>query len=111
MKELFGWMKESFIVRRDRGAFLRRSGAGAHGTVFAGFWRMQTNPQGHTTAEPSSDDSPTLDVLRLRYIHRAIEHTNNNKTRAAELLGIDRRTLNRILARERARRRAGGDTH
>lgn len=55
-------------------------------------------------ADPSQD-WPTLDVLRLRYIHRAIEHTGNNKTRAAELLGIDRRTLNRILARERARRR------
>jgi ActR/RegA family two-component response regulator len=53
-----------------------------------------------------AEDWPTLDVLRLRYIHRAIAHTNNNKTRAAELLGIDRRTLNRILARERARRRA-----
>jgi len=51
------------------------------------------------------EDWPTLDVLRLRYIHRAISHMNNNKTRAAELLGIDRRTLNRILARERARRR------
>ncbi len=59
-----------------------------------------------------TEDWPTLDVLRLRYIHRAIEHTNNNKTRAAELLGIDRRTLNRILARERARRRASGEaTH
>jgi ActR/RegA family two-component response regulator len=57
--------------------------------------------------DPASD-WPTLDVLRLRYIHRAIEHTGNNKTRAAELLGIDRRTLNRILARERARRRVGG---
>jgi ActR/RegA family two-component response regulator len=57
-------------------------------------------------SDPASD-WPTLDVLRLRYIHRAIEHTGNNKTRAAELLGIDRRTLNRILARERARRRAG----
>jgi len=61
-------------------------------------------------ADPA-EDWPTLDVLRLRYIHRAIEHTNNNKTRAAELLGIDRRTLNRILARERARRRAGEATH
>jgi ActR/RegA family two-component response regulator len=57
-----------------------------------------------------SPDWPTLDVLRLRYIHRAIEHTNNNKTRAAELLGIDRRTLNRILARERARRRVSEPT-
>jgi ActR/RegA family two-component response regulator len=56
-------------------------------------------------ADPA-EDWPTLDVLRLRYIHRAISHMNNNKTRAAELLGIDRRTLNRILARERARRRA-----
>ncbi|APR84870.1 Hypothetical protein A7982_10219 [Minicystis rosea] len=46
---------------------------------------------------------PTLDVLRLRYLHRAIEHMGGNKTRAAELLGIDRRTLNRILARERRR--------
>jgi ActR/RegA family two-component response regulator len=53
---------------------------------------------------------PTLDALRLRYIHRAIAHSNNNKTRAAELLGIDRRTLNRILARERARTRATGET-
>jgi ActR/RegA family two-component response regulator len=59
----------------------------------------------NTQADPA-EDWPTLDVLRLRYIHRAIEHMNNNKTRAAELLGIDRRTLNRILARERARRRA-----
>jgi DNA-binding protein Fis len=37
----------------------------------------------------------------MRYIYRALEHTNNNKTHAAELLGIDRRTLNRILARQR----------
>lgn len=69
------------------------------------------------SAEPSQPDAhpgdpaadwPTLDVLRLRYIHRTIAHAGNNKTRAAELLGIDRRTLNRILARERARRRVVG---
>ncbi len=68
--------------------------------------RMQPHSEAHAVADPA-EDWPTLDVLRLRYIHRAIEHTNNNKTRAAELLGIDRRTLNRILARERARRRTG----
>lgn len=49
------------------------------------------------------DDWPTLAVLSRRYIGRALEHTSGNKTRAADLLGIDRRTLNRILARERAK--------
>jgi hypothetical protein len=49
-------------------------------------------------------DWPTLDVLRLRYIARVLERAGGNKTRAAEMLGIDRRTLNRILARERAKK-------
>jgi len=72
--------------------------------------RDVTSTTAQNDAAPHADpagDWPTLDVLRLRYIHRAIAHMNNNKTRAAELLGIDRRTLNRILARERARRRSG----
>ena len=51
-------------------------------------------------------DWPTLAVLSRRYIDRALGHTRGNKTRAADLLGIDRRTLNRILARERARKAA-----
>jgi len=58
-------------------------------------------------APPSLDnDWPTLSVLSRRYIDRALEHTHGNKTRAADLLGIDRRTLNRILARERAKKAA-----
>jgi ActR/RegA family two-component response regulator len=68
-----------------------------------------THPVATYNAENLADptgDWPTLGVLRLRYIHRAIAHANNNKTRAAEVLGIDRRTLNRILARERAKSRA-----
>jgi hypothetical protein len=50
-----------------------------------------------------AEDWPTFAVLRLRYI-RAVLGQIRNKTHAAELLGIDRRTLNRILARERAGR-------
>ena len=50
-----------------------------------------------------TNDWPTLDVLRLRYIAQVLERNGNNKTRAADMLGIDRRTLNRILARERAK--------
>ena len=51
-------------------------------------------------------DWPTLAVLSRRYIDRALTRTGGNKTRAADLLGIDRRTLNRILARERAKKSA-----
>jgi DNA-binding NtrC family response regulator len=49
-------------------------------------------------------DWPTLSLLSRRYIDRALAHTAGNKTRAAELLGIDRRTLNRIMVRDRVRR-------
>ncbi len=59
---------------------------------------------GTVSAHPALDgDWPTLAVLSRRYIDRALDHTRGNKTRAADLLGIDRRTLNRILARERAK--------
>jgi len=48
-------------------------------------------------------DLPPLAVLQRRYIDRVLERTGKNKTRAARMLGIDRRTLNRMLARERHR--------
>ena len=41
-------------------------------------------------------------MLERRYIDRVLSRTGGNKTRAAEVLGIDRRTLNRMFARERA---------
>jgi two-component system response regulator AtoC len=49
-----------------------------------------------------ADDWPTLAVLERRYIDRVLSRTGGNKTRAAEVLGIDRRTLNRMFARERS---------
>jgi DNA-binding NtrC family response regulator len=49
-----------------------------------------------------ADDWPTLATLERRYIDRVLSRTGGNKTRAAEVLGIDRRTLNRMFARERA---------
>jgi two-component system response regulator AtoC len=49
-----------------------------------------------------AEDWPSLQVLERRYIDRVLSRTGGNKTRAAEVLGIDRRTLNRMFARERA---------
>jgi DNA-binding NtrC family response regulator len=48
-----------------------------------------------------AEDWPTIAVLERRYIDRVLSRTGGNKTRAAEILGIDRRTLNRMFARER----------
>jgi two-component system response regulator AtoC len=48
-----------------------------------------------------ADDWPSLAVLERRYIDRVLSRTGGNKTRAADVLGIDRRTLNRMFARER----------
>ncbi len=55
-------------------------------------------------------DWPTLAVLSRRYLDLALARTKGNKTKAADLLGIDRRTLNRVLKRERDRA-AAAETH
>jgi ActR/RegA family two-component response regulator len=72
-----------------------------------------TSYAAHTVATESSTpaapvarldvDMPSLAVLQRRYVDRVLERTGRNKTRAARMLGIDRRTLNRMLARDRAR--------
>ena len=46
------------------------------------------------------DDRPTLAELERRYIELILRETGGNKKRAAEILGIDRRTLYRTLERE-----------
>jgi two-component system response regulator AtoC len=43
---------------------------------------------------------PTLDELRRWYLATVLEEVGGNKARAAEILGIDRRTLYRILERD-----------
>ena len=52
--------------------------------------------------EELGKDWPTLDVLSLRYIRAVIDHLQGNQARAADMLGIDRRTLSRVLAKARS---------
>jgi DNA-binding NtrC family response regulator len=42
---------------------------------------------------------PTLDELERRYIDRVLAHTGGNKTAAAKILDVDRRTLQRLFAK------------
>ncbi|PYR16738.1 MAG: hypothetical protein DMF98_27850, partial [Acidobacteria bacterium] len=55
-------------------------------------------------ARPSAHDQPfadlpTLDDLERRYLLHVLDAANGNRTRAAEILGIDRRTLYRMAER------------
>jgi DNA-binding NtrC family response regulator len=45
------------------------------------------------------DDLPTLDELERRYLQHVLEVVGGNRTKAASVLGIDRRTLYRMAVR------------
>jgi two-component system, NtrC family, response regulator AtoC len=49
------------------------------------------------TATGRPDELITLDEIERRYVRQVLEATNNNKTDAARILGIDRRSLYRRL--------------
>jgi DNA-binding NtrC family response regulator len=53
--------------------------------------------------EPGADalfaDLPTLDELERRYLLKALDVAKGNRTRAAEILGVNRRTLYRMASR------------
>ena len=41
---------------------------------------------------------PSLDAISLRYVRRVLAHVNGSRSRAASLLGVDRRTVGRWIA-------------
>ncbi len=47
----------------------------------------------------TAEDLVTMHVMSQRYLSRVLAMLGGNKTRAAEVLGIDRRTLYRMMAR------------
>ncbi len=57
------------------------------------------DPPGAGTGAALSDGLLSLDELTGRHLRRVLAVTGNNKKRAAEILGIDRRTLYRMLER------------
>jgi DNA-binding NtrC family response regulator len=72
----------------------------SHGSLIKAFELTDT-----VTAAPAVppdqpfSDLPTLDDLERRYLLHVLEAANGNRTRAAEILGVDRRTLYRMAER------------
>ena len=49
--------------------------------------------------EQPFSDLPTLDDLERRYLLHVLDAAHGNRTRAAEILGVDRRTFYRMAER------------
>lgn len=64
--------------------------------------------RGARGAEPGA--RPTLAEIERRYAAEVLRATGGNKTRAAEILGIDRKTLYRLIGAARAAQAAQGAT-
>jgi DNA-binding NtrC family response regulator len=72
----------------------------SRGTVIEAFDLASADPavQPHQE-EPSFSNLTTLDDLERRYLIHVLDAAHGNRTRAAEILGIDRRTLYRMAER------------
>jgi two-component system response regulator HydG len=63
--------------------------------------RVRNYDPAAAAAEPQARDLITLDQQERRHIDHVLSLVKGNKTQAARLLGVDRRTLYRKLVRER----------
>lgn len=66
-----------------------------------GFAAPRLSPQTKPSAGPAIDVIPpdlNLEKMEHRFIEEALRRTHNNRTEAAELLGISRRTMQRKMA-------------
>ena len=70
--------------------------------AFAGTAEEAPNGHATTVAQPAVPTTPVLDIHENERaaIRRALEQAGGNRTRAAEILGISRRTLQRKLKQE-----------
>jgi DNA-binding NtrC family response regulator len=60
---------------------------------------LDIQPQAVSFSQRAFEDLPTLDEIEKRYLQHVVSVLKGNKKRAAEVLGIDRRTLYRMAER------------
>jgi transcriptional regulator with GAF, ATPase, and Fis domain len=69
------------------------------------------NDPGHSTDERTIiADRPTIDELQRRYLQLVLDENQGKKKRAAAVLGLDRRTVQRLVAKYRLRFVSEGET-
>jgi len=84
-------------VRELDNALARAVGMSQRGVILPGDLPELTG----AVIDPGVDTGwPTLDEVQRRYIAKVLDHTGQNKTAAAAILGIDRRTIQRLSARD-----------
>jgi two-component system response regulator AtoC len=87
-------------VRELENALSRAVAMSQHGVILPGDLPTLVVEAASGRAGRIDGDWPTLEVLQRRYIERVLEHSGQNKTAAATILGIDRRTLQRLGNRD-----------
>jgi len=87
-------------VRELDNALARAVAMSQRGVILPGDLPPLTGGDAADNLSAIHSDWPTLEELQRRYIERVLEHTGHNKTSAAIILGIDRRTIQRLASRE-----------
>jgi len=87
-------------VRELDNALARAVAMSQHGVILPGDLPELAVASPAATAPAMETGWPTLEEVQRRYITRVLEHTGQNKTAAATILGIDRRTIQRLAARD-----------
>ena len=87
-------------VRELENALARAVAMSQHGVILPGDLPALVAGTVASRAAAIDGDWPTLEVLQRRYIERVLDHSGQNKTAAAAILGIDRRTIQRLGNRD-----------
>jgi len=61
--------------------------------------QLKIGAEGPAIALPEKEEWPSLAVIEGRHVARVLAHTRGNKQAAARVLGIDRKTLDRMIKR------------
>ena len=94
-------------VRQLENLIRRMVAMGPPGAITAGDIRLALRESSEKATR--EEEPPELTEVERRQILRVLEQTGGNKTRAAEILGIQRRTLYKKLARFERGRSGHGD--